>query len=196
MGAPAEKRHAYTYRDYLELEALSNVRHEYDAGEIYAMAGGTPDHAALCLAVGASLLVQLRGKPCRAYGSELRVRVLSTGLTTYPDASVVCGALAPDPESAVTATNPTVIVEVLSPSTEAYDRGEKREHYQQIASVREIVLVAYDQRRVEIFRRTASGFAREECGSGEVIELPSIGCVLDVDALYDDARVAFGNDRR
>ncbi len=183
----AEPRHHYTYEEYLALDEGSNVKLEFQGGDIYAMAGGSPEHAALCLQVGSSLNVQLQGKPCRAFSPDLRVRVLATGLATYPDVSVVCGALERDPQSKDTVVNPTVIVEVLSPGTESYDRGEKREHYQQIPSLREIVLVGYQERRLEVYRRQDGGWSREEAGPGESLTLASIGCRLDVDVVYGQA---------
>lgn len=186
MSSTVPRRH-YTYEEYLALDEASNVKLEYFAGDIYAMAGGTPEHAALCLQVGSSLNVQLEGKPCRVYGSDLRIRVLATGLATYPDASVVCGPLERDPEGKNTVLNPTLVAEVLSPSTADYDRGEKREHYQQIPSLLEIVVVAHDQRRIEVYRRASDGWVRHEAGPGEAIALDSIGCRLDVDALYERA---------
>jgi len=105
--------HSYTFRDYLDLEAASNVKHEFINGEIYAMAGGTPEHAALIMAIGATLVAQLRGGSCRVFSSDLRVRVLATGLATYPDISVVCGELRTDPESPLIAVNPKILIEVL-----------------------------------------------------------------------------------
>ena len=99
------------------------------------MAGGTPQHAALGAAVSAALLAQLRGGPRRVYSSDLRIRVAATGLATYPDVTVVCGRSERDPANEVTVVNPRVVVEVLSPGTEDYDRGEKLEHYKQIQVV-------------------------------------------------------------
>lgn len=186
MSSTIARRH-YTYDEYLALDEASNVKLEYFGGDIYAMAGGTPEHAALCLQVGSSLNVQLEGRPCRVYGSDLRIRVLATGLATYPDASVVCGPLERDPEGKNTVLNPTLVVEVLSPSTADDDRGEKREHYQQITGLREIVLVAHDERRIEVHRRESTGWSRHQAGPGEAVLLESISCRLDVDALYDRA---------
>jgi Uma2 family endonuclease len=186
VSSTVARRH-YTYDEYLALDEASNVKLEYFGGDIYAMAGGTPEHAALCLQIGSSLNVQLEGKPCRVYGSDLCIRVLTTGLATYPDTSVVCGPLERDPEGKSTVLNPTLLVEVLSPSTADYDRGEKREHYQQIASLREIVLVAPDRRWIEVHRRESEGWSRHEAGPGETIVLDSVSCRLDVDALYDRA---------
>lgn len=186
MSSTVARRH-YAYGEYLALDEASNVKLEFYAGDIYAMAGGTPEHAALCLQVGSALNVQLEGRPCRVYGSDLRIRVLATGLTTYPDVSVVCGSIERDPEGRDTVLNPTLVVEVLSPSTADYDRGERRESYQQIPSLHEVVLLAHDQRRIEVYRRGAGGWSLHQAGPGESIALDSISCRLDVDALYDRA---------
>ena len=185
MVAPV-RLHRYTYGEYLALEDAANVRHEFLEGEIYAMAGGPPEHAAICVNVGASLNVQLRGKGCRVHSSDLRIRVLETGLATYPDVSVVCTRAEIDPENRLTVTNPKVLVEVLSPSTAAYDRGEKLSHYQRIPSLQEIVLVAHDERLIEVWRRSEAGaWTRSEARSGS-IALVSIGCVLEVADVYRD----------
>ena len=190
MVASASRRH-YTLEDYLGVEEMSGVRHEFVDGQIFAMAGGTPEHAALSASALVLLGSKLRGGPCRPYSADLRIRVLATGLATYPDAAVICGEPARDPVSATHVTNPSVVVEVLSSSTEEYDRGEKREHYQQIESLREYVLVAQDRRRVEVFQRAPDGaWVHHVYGPGDAIELPSLGLVLSTDELYDAAGVA------
>jgi Uma2 family endonuclease len=181
-------RHRYTFRDYLDVEEMSAIRHEFLNGEIYAMAGGTPEHAALCAALIAQLVTLLRGGPCRVYTSDLRVRVRATGLATYPDAAVICGPLERDPDSPTHVTNPTVLFEVLSPGTEEYDRGEKREHYQQIEGLREYVLVAQDARKVEVWRRAGAGaWSHAVHTAGQTLELASVGGALSVDELYREA---------
>jgi Uma2 family endonuclease len=180
-------RHRYTFADYVELEQTSNVKHEFFQGEIYAMAGGTPEHAALCLAFGAELRARL-ASGCRAFGSELRIRVLATGLATYPDASVVCGPLERDPESPVTVTNPVVVVEVLSPSTAQYDRGEKFEHYRRLTSLQEYVLVSSDEPLVEVRRRTPRGdWESEQHRAGGIVRLRSLAREVPVDDVYRGA---------
>lgn len=189
MVASASGRH-YTLEDYLGVEEMSGVRHELVDGQIFAMAGGTPEHAALAASAVVLLGSKLRGKPCRPYSGDLRIRVLATGLATYPDAAVICGEPARDPSSVTHVTNPTVVIEVLSPSTEAYDRGQKREHYQQIEALREYVLVSQHQRRVEVFRRVDSGWTRDVYEAGSTIDLASLGISLSTDELYDDAGVA------
>jgi Uma2 family endonuclease len=178
--------HRYSFVDYVELEQASNVKHEFFKGEIYAMAGGTPDHAALCLAFGAELRARV-ASPCRAFGSELRIRVLATGLATYPDACVVCGPLERDPASHVTVTNPVVVVEVLSPSTEPYDRGAKFEHYKMLPSLQEYVLVSSQEPLVEVRRRgEADEWESEESRTGGTVRLRSLGCEIPVDEVYRD----------
>ncbi|MBA3458260.1 MAG: Uma2 family endonuclease [Deltaproteobacteria bacterium] len=187
MVAPT--RHRYTLQDYLEVEELGAVRHEYSDGEIFAMAGGTPEHAALAAALLTTLGVQLRGRPCRPYSSDLRLRVPATGLATYPDAAVICGEPVRDSASPTHVTNPTILAEVLSPSTEAYDRGEKRQHYEQLDSLREYVLVAQERRAIDVYARAEDGgpWTHRAYGPGERVVLASLGLELEVDALYADA---------
>jgi Uma2 family endonuclease len=184
------KRHAYRFSEYLDLEAASNVKHEFLDGEIYAMAGGTPRHAALTLAVGAALLSALRDGPCRTFSSDLRIRVLETGLAAYPDVAVVCGPLAFDPESDATVTNPTLLVEVLSPSTESFDLGEKFEHYRRIAALTGVLFVSPGTPRMELRSRLSDGtWKAETFEAGQCVPLPALNCVLEVDAVFRDAAV-------
>lgn len=184
MGRPAAVAHM-TYTEYLAAEDKSEVRHEYLNGEVWEMTGGTPDHGALAIAVGGELRAALRGKRCRIYSSDVRVRVPETGLSTYPDLSVVCERLetAPDDENGV--VNPVLLVEVVSDSTEAYDRGVKAAHYRRIPSLREYVFVSQREPHIEVHRRAASGrWELLEAGRGESIELESLGVRLAVDAVY------------
>jgi Uma2 family endonuclease len=191
MGA-SPSRHRYTLDDYLAVEEMSGVRHEFLDGEIFAMARGTPEHAALSAAVVTLLGGKLRGGPCRPYSSDLRIRVGATGLATYPDAAVICGEVVRDAHSPTHVTNPAVIVEVLSPGTEDYDRGEKREHYMRIDTLREYVLVSQDRRRVEVFARVAGGeggWQARTSAAGERVEIPSLGLTFVADELYELAGV-------
>lgn len=187
----AFSRHHHTLADYLAVEEVSIVRHELIGGEIVALAGGTPEHAALASAISGLLTPQLKGKPCRPYSADLRLRVLATGLATYADASVVCEPLERDPSSPTHVTNPRVVFEVLSPGTESYDRGEKREHYQQLPSLREYVLVSQSSKRVEVWSRTTEqeAWRYSVYGAGEAATLASIQCDLMVDDLYAAAGV-------
>jgi Uma2 family endonuclease len=178
--------HRYTYHDYLSLEHSANVRHEFLDGEIYAMAGGTREHAAVCANVMSSLSAQLRGRGCQVHSSDLRIRVLETGLATYPDVTIVCKHAEIDPEDRNTITNPILIVEVLSPSTAAYDRGDKLEHYKKIPSLQEVVLVAHDERLIEVWRRADDNtWVRREARRGQ-LALTAVECTLAVDDVYRD----------
>jgi Uma2 family endonuclease len=185
MSSSAHETH-YTYADYLVLESSSNVKHEFLAGQIYAMAGGTPEHGALAAAITGILFAQLRGGQCRPYNSDVRVRTPS-GLATYPDVSVICGQSARDAEDQHAITNPTVIFEVLSRSTEEYDRSDKFEHYKSIDSLVQYVLVSQERRRIEVWTRRENGvWAPTIADEGDVAEL-AIGARLDVRELYDSA---------
>lgn len=176
-----------SYAEYLASEAKHEQRHEFLDGEVYAMAGGTPEHGALAAAVIRELGVALRDKPCRVYSSDVRVRIKATGLTTYPDASVVCGKLETDAVDRDAIANPILLVEVLSDSTEAYDRGAKAAHYRRIPSLREYVFIGQQEPLVEVHRRNAQGrFELIEARMGERIELVSIGAELEVRAIYDN----------
>lgn len=187
MVFPAHRIH-YTRADYLALEASSNTKHEYLDGQIYAMAGGTPEHAALAAAVIGLLFGQLRTGRCRAYDADLRVRVLETGLTTYPDVTVVCGKREVDSEDVQAVTNPTLIVEVLSRSTADYDRGDKFDHYKTMPSLKQYVLVSYRDPSVEVWTRTGEGtWTAEVFGEGGVAKLECIQATLDIRELYEAA---------
>jgi Uma2 family endonuclease len=178
----------YSWEDYLALEASSNVKHEFLEGQIYGMAGGTPEHAALKAAVTGLLFSQIRGSRCRAHDADLRVRVLGTGLATYPDVTVVCGQSERDPSDANAVTNPTLVVEVLSPSTEEYDRGDKFEHYKRIAALRQYVLVSHREREIEVWSRSSGNeWTRVVARASGRVVLESIGAELAVDEVYDAA---------
>jgi Uma2 family endonuclease len=179
--------HSYTFREYLELEAFANVRHEYFNGEIYAMAGGSPEHAALAMAIGSAFIAVLRGGTCRVFSSDLRVRVLATGLATYPDVTIVCGELQRDLAGDSTVVNPKVLVEVLSDSTAAYDRGEKLEQYKSIESLQAVLLFSQTSRRVELHERTESGFRSVVITGEQSARLGCIGVELVLSSVYSDA---------
>jgi len=181
MSAPAHQIN-YTYADYLAVESSSNVKHEFLRGQIYAMAGGTPEHAALAAAMIGLLFAQLRGSACRTYDADLRVRTPS-GLTTYPDVTVICGPTERDVEDQRAVTNPALIIEVLSRSTEEYDRGDKFEHYKSLPSLRQYLLVSHIAHSVEVWTRGDRGWTQTSLGEGGVAEL-SIGARIEVDDLY------------
>jgi Uma2 family endonuclease len=179
----AAAKHTVTLAEYIAAETASRTKHQLIAGEVFDMSGGTPEHAAIIASVGVELGSQLRGRPCRLYASELRVGI--DDLVTYPDASVVCGDLERHPDEPTIVLNPTVLVEVLSDTTEAYDRGEKAQRYRRIPSLREYVLVSQHRAHIELFRRTQEGWILVEAHEGERLRVESIDCWLDVDAVYD-----------
>jgi len=189
MTASSPQSHYdYSFADYLALERDSEIKHEFDAGEILAMSGGTARHSALAARVTTALETS-RASGCTVFQSDMRVRVVSTGRATYPDVSMVCGPLDYDPEDAAhtTITNPVLIVEVLSVTTEKGDRGNKWMHYQRIPSLQEYVLVSQEP-RIEIFRRTPSGtWEYFEVRDGRV--RLAAGPELDLSMLYADLPV-------
>src|SRR6266849_6174308 len=177
-------RHHYTYEEYLAYERDSDRKHEFEAGEIYAMAGGSPRHSALASRIGGAL-ENTRPSGCTAFQSDMRIRVLATGRATYPDVSLVCGPIELDAadRSGTTITNPLLLVEVLSPSTEEVDRGSKWRDYQRIPPLQEYVLVSQEP-RVEIYRRLPSGTWEYFDVREGVVTLAS-GPTLDLAMLYD-----------
>ncbi len=174
--------------EYLAAERIADTKHEYFNGEIFAMAGSSFRHALISTNVGSNLSMKLKGKDCRALQSDLRVLIPTTGLYTYPDVSVVCGSpkLVDDSHFDIL-LNPIVIIEVLSPSTEAYDKGIKFDHYRTIESLKEYVLVWQDKKRVARYTRQDDGGwnLHDFIGDGADIELRSIGCTLTMDDIYD-----------
>ena len=171
--------------EYLELERSSEVKHEYENGELREMPGGTKEHSAIGRNIIAHLYFQLEGSTCEVYNSDLRVLVEKAGLYTYPDVSVVCGEAMFEDAKQDSLLNPTVLFEVLSKSTENYDRGKKFQHYQMLPSLLDYVLVAQDEYRVEHFTRQEEGwFLRVYVGLEASVTLPSLGCTLTLSDIY------------
>jgi len=185
MAQTALPRHHYSYAEYLAYERDSGLKHEFDEGEIFAMAGGSRRHNALASRISA-VLEAARGPGCVAFQSDQKVRVLATGKATYPDATLVCGPIEGDPADALgaTITNPTLLIEVLSPSTEQDDRGGKWQHYQLIPSLHEYVLVSQAGARVERYRRISSGTWEYSDTTHGTVTLSS-GAVIDLAKLYE-----------
>jgi Uma2 family endonuclease len=183
--SPTARRLHYTYGQYVALEEESSIRHEYLDGEIYAMAGGSPDHAALAAAVISLLRPQLP-PGCRVFTSDLRVRIPATGLSTYPDVAVVCGRTTRASDDPLAVINPVLLVEVTSDSTEDYDRGEKLRHDTQLSSIREVVIVSHREPRVTLHRREGLEWTAIEVRHGARIVLESVAAQISVDELYRD----------
>jgi Uma2 family endonuclease len=177
------RRPTMTYAQYLALERTSPEKHEFLRGEVWAMAWGTPSHARIATNIASALVVALKGRPCAVFNSDLRVRVEESDRSTYPDVSVVCREqrTAADDDDAI--VNPTLIVEVLSDSTEASDRGEKFAHLQRLPSLMEYVLVSQREQRVELFRRGEGMWMLFTCTAGRV-ELKSLDVALELADVY------------
>lgn len=176
--------------DYYRRERVAEFKSEYYGGEVFAMAGGTVNHSLiktnLARCMGNALLK--KGGGCLPFDSDLRVKIPKTGLRTYPDLSVICGPVETDPEddAGETAINPTVVVEVLSDSTERYDRGKKFEHYQTIATLRQYVLVSQNEAKVETFLRQGDGTWQYACfvGTEAVATLASLEVSLPLAEIF------------
>ena len=174
-----------TAEQYLEIERKAETKSEFYKGEMFAMAGARSAHNDLVWSLIAMLSRQIR-PPCRGYPSDMRVLINDTGLYTYPDVVVVCGERKFSDHRRDTLLNPTLVIEVLSPSTEAYDRGKKFEHYASIPSLNTYVLVASDRVHVDVYvRQPDNNWLRSSAGSlDETLALSSIGCQLQLSELY------------
>lgn len=182
MGA-AEQIPRISFEEFLSLEPLNASKHEWLNGIVYMMAGGTFEHGRLVDNVLVTLRRLLEGRRCRPYSGNFLVRTPS-GLGAYPDVMVFCGEIQGDPtDPRRAATNPTVLIEVLSDSTEEYDRGEKFENYKSIPSLAEYVLVHQNERKLEVFARE-DGWASRSAGAGQSIAIRAIDVELAVDELY------------
>jgi Uma2 family endonuclease len=187
MTAPLAEAELMSVEEYLALEEAHEVRHEYVGGMIYAMAGGTRSHAAIAMNVGISLGAQLRGKPCRPYGSDFKVCIRFSTHTRfyYPDLMVICGAR---PSNSFFDDEPTIIVEVTSDSTRRTDELEKREAYQTLAFLKVYLLLEQDRAAAVVWRRGKRGFGFERevyAGLGAVIPLMEIAAALPLSEAYE-----------
>ncbi len=185
MVRPSQRR--YTVEDYFFVEVGSPIKHEYFGGEVYAIAGGTRVHARVATNVLTTLSESLRGTPCEAFTSDMRVMTPS-GLYTYPDASVVCGEVhVIGGEERATLLNPVVLMEVLSDSTREYDCGEKFEMYRSISALRDVVLIEQSKPRVEHRHRARAEewISRVFDALDQTVSLESIGVELPLARIYE-----------
>lgn len=187
---------AHTYltpKEYLAFERKATTKHEYLNGQIVAMSGASFAHNFLTMNVANQLYNQLIGGECQVATSDMRVKVTEIDSYFYPDVVVVCGEPIPEDNVFDTLLNPTLIVEVLSPSTEVYDRGEKFEHYQQIASLKDYILISQDKVHVEHYCRQGSKWMRSEFRELEdILSLLSIDCELRLQDVYRRVEIASG----
>jgi Uma2 family endonuclease len=204
--APTRQPYRFTVEEYLAFERASEERHEYLDGVIYAMAGESPDHGRICMNLAATFVLQLRGSDCEAFSKDMKVCCgpyrahTREGLYAYPDLVVVCGAMQFHSQAEDVLVNPKVIVEVLSPSTEAFDRGEKFHRYRHwLPTLTDYVLVAQDRPLIDHYQRTPTGSpapqeqARWELETLEGLDthlhLPGINCTAPLAEVYE--RIVF-----
>jgi Uma2 family endonuclease len=182
----------FTPEEYLASERKAELKNEYLSGEILAMSGASLAHTRITLDIATELNIQMRGQGCEVITSDMRVKTGLNGAYFYPDIVVFCGDPQFEDNVFDTLLNPIIVIEVLSPSTEAYDRGEKFAHYQEIASLREYILVSQDRIRVEHYRLIKTQWVQTEFQAHEdVLPLDSIRCELPLQDIY--RRVAFSD---
>ncbi len=184
MVANAQKK--WTVEEYLAFERTSEEKHEYYAGEIFDMSGASRRHNLIVMNTGTTLNSQLAQRPCEVYPSDMRVKVNKIKYT-YPDVTVVCGEPQFEDGEFDTLLNPTIIVEVLSPSTEDYDRGKKFKHYMAIPSLQEYILIAQDEARIDHCTRQGDGdwLISVSKTLEASIDLSSINCTLRLADVYN-----------
>jgi Uma2 family endonuclease len=177
----------YTPEEYLALEREAQQKSEYFAGEIFPMSGASEQHNLIVTNLVGELRAQLKGRPCKTYPSDMRLKVVSTGLFTYPDVMVVCGQTLFDDEQQDTLLNPSIIIEVLSKSTEGYDRGEKFAHYRKVPSLTDYLLVSQSKVHVEHYVRQPDNhwLLSESDALESVVRIASINCELSLAEVYD-----------
>jgi len=190
MTLPATPRR-FTVEEYLAIERAAESRSEYIDGQIYAMTGASRAHNLITLNLASALHAALSGSPCEVYASDMRVKVADTALYAYPDVVVACPPLDWLDGRMDTLGNPVVIVEVLSPSTEGYDRGPKFLRYQRLAALRHYVMISQDALKIEHYRRDGTGWRFDVLeDAADVLALESIGAQVGLAAIYARVSVA------
>lgn len=189
MGNLAHKK--ITVSEYFEIERNSLEKHEYYEGELFAIAGAKKKHNLIVSNLIISIGSQFKGRPCSVYPPDMKVAVDKYNHYTYPDISIVCGESKFVNESEDSLVNPKVIIEVMSDSTEKYDRGKKFQSYRNISSLEEYVLVSTENKKVELFTKSSDDkWVFSESNESGIIKLASIDCVLNLDDIYDKVEVS------
>ncbi len=175
--------------EYLVREAEAEYKSEYRDGRVVAMSGSSPAHNTICLNMVVELRQQLKNKDCQVFGIDVRTKINAARLYTYLDILVVCGEPRFDERDKIALLNPTLIIEVLSKSTEAYDRGEKFQHYKKVDTLSEYVLVSQNEIKVEHFT-LENGFWRHQeiCSPDGILSLNAIDCRVSVPAIYEKVK--------
>jgi Uma2 family endonuclease len=190
-SAHAYQKKFYSIQEYLEMENEALEKHEYYKGEIFAMSGAGARHNIISVNIIASLHHSLKGKSCQPYGSDMRIHIPENTLFTYPDISIICGDIVNPKEDENTATNPTVIVEILSPSTKNYDRGVKFMLYRAIPTLKEYILIEAESIHVEQFAINKEGLwqLKEYSNLEDKMVLESLGIILLLNDVYDRCKL-------
>ncbi|MCK9425341.1 MAG: Uma2 family endonuclease [Ignavibacteriaceae bacterium] len=181
-----KKKTFITPEEYLEIERKASFKSEYFNGEMFALAGAKVNHILINGNINRELGNKLKDKPCKVFSNDLRVKISATGLYTYPDLVIACGETKLEDEEMDTLLNPTLIIEILSESTESYDRGKKFEHYRNLESLQEYVLVSQDKPKVEQFLKQQDGkwLYSEVNGIDSRAQFTSIECEIDLKEVY------------
>lgn len=187
MVAQQRQHNSCSSEEYLARERLAAFKSEYLDGDVYAMAGGSPEHNTISVNVSGELRARLKGTPCQVFSSDMKVQTNPSGLCSYPDVTVVRGEPIFGDDHKDVLVNPAVLFEVLSPSTEAFDRGAKFERYQQITSLTNYVLINQNKARAEHFARQAPNkwLLESVAGSEAALFLPSLGVSVPLAEVYE-----------
>lgn len=189
MGHAAQKQRM-SAEEFLSWDAHEPVKHEFVRGEVFAMAGAEERHVTTALNVAMALRTHLRGTPCRTFMSDMKLRVEAADCFYYPDVLVTCSAADTDP---LVKREPVLVVEVLSPSTAAFDRGDKFADYRLLPSLREYLLLDPDKRRGDLYRKGADGlWVLHPFSTEEVVRLESVGLTLEPSVLWEEVGPAAG----
>ncbi len=183
-----------TEAEYLVRERAAPYKSEYRQGRMVAMTGASRSHNRIAVNLAGAMWTQFRHRPCEVFVNDMRVKVRAAGLYTYPDVVALCGPPAFEDAETDTLLNPVVIVEILSPSTESYDREEKFGYYRRLDSLREYVLIAQDRMRIEHWRRQGDEWTPiEVAGADAVLQLPSLDCAVPLREIYERVELAVGS---
>lgn len=189
--AIAYGRQKFTIEEYLEMEHAAEQKHEYYLGEIFAMSGAGPRHNVIFRNLFGELAYRLKGNPCQPYGSDLRIHIPENSLFTYPDISIICGDIVSADEDNDTVIQPSILIEILSPSTKDYDRGTKFKLYRDSPSLKEYVLIDSESISVEIFRinEEKRWQLEEHKTPGEMLQIKTVGFKLTLSEIYRDTNL-------
>ena len=184
-------KNKFTAKEFLDFEKASDVKHEFYKGEVFAMSGAGPRHNIISINLIGALLKHLNGKPCRPYGSDMRIHIPDNTLYTYPDISIICGDIIPSDEDEDSATQPSVIIEILSPSTKSYDRGDKFKLYRAITALRAYILVDSENINIECYTLNDEMVweLREYKNLTDSVHIKSLAAQISLSEIYRDTKL-------